>query len=686
MKLTTALQKVGIGIIVASTFLIPLLFLPVTSEFYDYNKQMFLILAASALVLLWVGTFIGDKQVRITRNPYSLPLLGFAASWLASAFLRSPNYADAFFDPNQAGTFVALVFFFIAAVNLVRSKKEVETIFHTMVASVSVVAFLAIIWASGLGEKIAPAAFMQNPVWTPVGNPFSTLVVLGSFVPFLITFLVREKANSAKSLILSISLFLCVVGSGLLAYRMFRPGSQYRPLFLTQQVSWSIALESMKNSPLLGTGPATYYNSFTQFRPLNFNLRPEWAVRFSSATNWYLQVLSVLGIFGLATYALIVLRTVRFLAQTVRAGSESSLNTIALASAAASTIIFGLQFLLPPSLTLFFITFVMLVMLVVSAKLLGFSSVHDANIDIVAHSDSGHRTAILPWIALILAVAAIAPSVFFAGRAYAAETLFQKALTAAAANQGKETYDTLISTIRVNPYKDTYHVAYSQTNLLLANSIASKQNLTDEERNTVAQLIQQAIREAKNAVALNPTKVSNLENMAAVYRNLLDFAQGADVWTVASYREAIKLDPINPNLRIALGGVYYATKNYDEAIRLFTQAVDLKPNLANAHYNLAAAYIAKGDNQAALNSLQNVLNLVDRNSPDYQQAQAEFEELKKKVGQNASPSNASTAPAKTELEAPKAQPSPKVNPPFTLPSELGPSSASPSGTNPPANP
>ena len=265
------------------------------------------------------------------------------------------------------------------------------------------------------------------------------------------------------------------------------------------------------------------------------------------------------------------------------------------------------------------------------------------------------------------------PTVYLTGRAYSAEVLFQKSLNAASANDGKKTYDTLITTVQANPFRDTYRVAYSQTNMLIANTLASNKDISDTDRNTVSQLVQQAIREAKNAVALNPTKVTNVENLASIYRNLLNFAQGADAWTTASYQQAVVLDPINPNLRIALGGVFFAQKNYDEAIRIFRTAVDLKPDLANAHYNLAAALREKGQYERALASLNQVMQLItDKNSSDYQTASAEADELKKRLNQPLLLSQKPSTP--TQLTTPERTPKPKIVPPIkvsdTLPPKL----------------
>ena len=174
-------------------------------------------------------------------------------------------------------------------------------------------------------------------------------------------------------------------------------------------------------------------------------------------------------------------------------------------------------------------------------------------------------------------------------------------------------------------------------------------------------------------MALNPTKVTNVENLASIYRNLLNFAQGADAWTIAAYQQAAVLDPVNPNLRIALGGVFFAQKNYDEAVRIFQTAVDLKPDLPNAHYNLAAAFREKGQYERALASLDQVMQYItDKNSSDYQTASAEADELKKKIAPKTAPiSEKPVSP--TQLTTPEKElPKLKIVPPIQVSEALAP--------------
>ena len=196
----------------------------------------------------------------------------------------------------------------------------------------------------------------------------------------------------------------------------------------------------------------------------------------------------------------------------------------------------------------------------------------------------------------------------------------------------------------------------------LASSIASKKNISDTDRSTVTQLIQQAISEGKATVTLNPDRSGNWQILAQIYQSIMPYAQGADQFAIQTYSQAATLDPIDPNLRIALGGVYYALGEYDNAIDAFKLAVLAKPDLANAHYNLAIAYREKKDYTDAETEMNNVLTLVPQNSADYKLAQSTLEDIKKNI----------PAASGNSLQAPQPAETSNIKPPITLPSEATP--------------
>jgi tetratricopeptide (TPR) repeat protein len=242
--------------------------------------------------------------------------------------------------------------------------------------------------------------------------------------------------------------------------------------------------------------------------------------------------------------------------------------------------------------------------------------------------------------------------------------MFLNSLISLNKGDAKATYDQMRKAITMSPYVDRYHAAYAQTNIAIAQSMAQNKNITDAEKQTIATLIQQAIREGKNVVILNPTRSGGWELLARIYQAIIPFAQGSDQFALQTYSQSIALDPINPNLRIALGGVFYSLGQYDSAIDTFKLAVAAKPDYANSHYNLSAAYREKKDYVNAISEMNGVLALVPKDSNDYKTAQAELEALNKKKPAT------TNANQPTELTQPEKVT--KANPQIELPKEATP--------------
>ena len=119
-------------------------------------------------------------------------------------------------------------------------------------------------------------------------------------------------------------------------------------------------------------------------------------------------------------------------------------------------------------------------------------------------------------------------------------------------------------------------------------------------------------------------------------------------------------------------------KQYDDAVNAFDLAVAAKPDLANAHYNLAIALREAGKNPRALQEFNNTLALVKPDSEEFKKVKADYDSLKEKVdaetaataGQVKTGSSGEQAP----LQAPQAASEPLVDPRLPLPQ----------GTEPPA--
>ncbi len=224
-------------------------------------------------------------------------------------------------------------------------------------------------------------------------------------------------------------------------------------------------------------------------------------------------------------------------------------------------------------------------------------------------------------------------SSYWLSRAAIAKYIFFKADQAGQSNQLVEMYQLQQQAIGFNPYVASYHRRYALTNLSLATALANKTDLSEEEQTNMAQLIQQSIREGQVATQLQPADADNWKALGQIYNNLTGAITGADQWAVSSYTQAVQAAPHDPDLRVALGSIFYGVGQFEQAEELFTQAIQLESNHANAHYNLANALVKQGRLESAVVAYENVLVLVEPNSEDYQVAAQELTTVRENLSQ-----------------------------------------------------
>jgi tetratricopeptide (TPR) repeat protein len=633
-------------IIIILVGLLPLFFLPLTSDFYDFNKNYLLMAGTLLLLGLWGVRMVLEKKVIFKITVFDLPVLAFALAYGAATLLSSPNRIEALILPGETGTILALALLYFIIINNLQAHKA-KRIGHSLIVSGSILGLIALFQFIGLGEAFSPVDWLKMKFWTPAGN----LLSLASFLSVvLVLVLIQiyslwEKKGEKNNVVLPFYFFTSLlIGGGLLTslYQLF---STAKPILLSYQNGWMIAIEALKNKPLFGIGPGNFISAFNAFRPIGFNLTDQWALKFGYSANFYLQLLTTTGIIGALAVCLLVWKIIKEIKNVGRLTEQTGVFL-----GLILTLILAL--VIPAN-------FLLLLLLFLLITLFGLH---------LPVKELSEESKILPVVIALPCFLLLIGGGWFLGRTYAAELAFNQSLEALRQNQGTQTYNLLIKAISLNPYSENYRLNYSQVNLALANAIASQSDLTDQDRNNISALVQQAIREAKAVVTLNPQNANNWTNLALIYRQLINFADGAENWALTSYQQAIALDPFNPQLRIALGGVYYSLANWDEAVQQFQLAVQIKPDFANAHYNLSAAYREKGDFEKAVNAMESALSLVPADSADYQKASDELEALKKKLGEKA----AATAEQPSETLQPP-QPLPTgIEPPLELPQEVQP--------------
>jgi tetratricopeptide (TPR) repeat protein len=284
------------------------------------------------------------------------------------------------------------------------------------------------------------------------------------------------------------------------------------------------------------------------------------------------------------------------------------------------------------------------------------------------------KSLILPFVTAVIILAFIGAVGYFSVPYIASDITFQKSLVAASQNNGSLTYQLQAQAIQTFPYRDGFYRVFSQTNLALANTLASQQKagttLDQTTQQNITTLIQQSINAARSAATIAPQTSLNWQNLSAVYKALIGFGQNAEGFAIVSAQQSISLDSNNPQEYITLGGIYYQLKQWDNAQNQFQQAIMLKSDYANAHYNLGHVLEQKGDSQNALAQYQIVRTLVINDKASLDQIDKEIAALQgqEQAAQQATQSNQNQATQNPVLNVTKPEAQlPAQNPPVKIP-------------------
>ncbi len=655
----SAVKKALLG---ALAFLFPLLFLTTTQDFFLTNK--FYLLVFGALILLAISTvgIIVSRKITWKRGPFDAGLSFLLVASAISIIFFSPNKVGALLSQNYG--LLALLSLTIVFMYIEKMHYQLRT-FNLLRYSTFVLSLITIFFflQPFKNATISPVMqFLRNPSFTPMGNRLDLALFLGFFLIASIVEMVRRKRHNAFDYVFVV---ITAIATGVTVFRIFSPETAAQTLLMPPfDVSWRAAVESLKNplNALFGIGVDNFSSVFSLAKSAQYNQTPLWTINsFNIGRSAVLQIFTETGLLGLLAFGLLLWTGLQHIQRD---------NQKDLLFASLFTYMVVVFFIFPISLPMLFLFFIVLTLT---------PRVHEET----QHFNLGSVVPLYVLVVIVF-VAVLGGLFYLVGRAYASEIYFRKSFIGLLNNNAKELYDNQREAVILNPFMERYRSNFAQTNLIIAVNIAQRANppqtaegqqtkprqLTKEERQTITQGIQASIQEAKAVVALNPQKATNWQGLAIIYRNLLNAAQGADVWTVSSYQRTIVLDPNNPIYRLNLGGVFYSLKNYPDAIRLFEQAVVLRPTWANAHYNLAWANFQNKSYANAIRSMENVLRLIDKNKTpdDYKRVVSELEEFKKKLPLEGKDS---TGSASQELNLPT-NPQPEISPKVELPKDASP--------------
>ncbi len=604
-------------------FIYPVFFLTLTSESYDYNKMVLLIITVTILFFLYSLKIVKERKIIFYGSSFTILLSFITGFYIISTLFQSPNITVALTTPLSTSTIVAGFMFYLLLIQMIKhSEKE----YFTGISVISVI--LISLFSISLYIGILPKS-----LFTPVGTLISTAVYLSVISVYLasklIIKIVKNPDNAVfdnKDLFYAISLFIILCALILLLIHL---STDQKPILLPLGFGWMILLEILKNikTMFLGVGPSNFITAFVLAKPLIFNQSPVWNIIFTSSSSFFLNMATEVGIIPALFYLVILFKSVRFISRDNQLTTDNTSTTFGVNQHTSTydhfpfiiTLIFSLliQMFLPTSMNLYIFTII----------LLAFASSRQIVIETdLSRLKLGSYFLLLPSIVFMCLI------LYFGGKVYLAEIYFKQSLNAIVNNQGSEAYNLEQKAISLNPYLDRYRLAISQLSLAIVNSISNKTTISEEDKQNIPRLIQQAIDQGRNAVVLYRTNVVNWDNLARTYASITNYAKDSDQWAIASYQQRLVLDPYNPLTRLALGGFYLYLNRWQDAENIFREAVSLKPDFPNSHYNLGFTLRQEKKYEESYKELQIALSLVTPDSTDSAKIKEELKLIPEKFG------------------------------------------------------
>jgi tetratricopeptide (TPR) repeat protein len=682
-EIVNYLEKASVAIFCLLFLIFPIAFTNLTTDFFILPKQALLIFATLAVMIMFgVKTLLLEK-VRIKRTPFDLPILLLLLALLLSSLFSSVKI-DSF--TNVLPVLLAGISYFGIVYNA-KNDKSVLALIASLLGGAILLSLVTIF--TFLKIYIFPFDFAKVATFTPSGSILDQalylLFVLPVGVYFISPFIFKrkfghtkeeKKADAIKIAGFGGASILILIGLIISIYGLLKVPGNFIILPLETGFQTAFAAISQDSGRILqgllfGSGFGEYLMDFTRFKQATFNLNPTlWTFAFTHSSTFVLELLATTGILGFFSYLFLCFKVVK----------EKPLFIPLIIVLAAS-------FILPLSYYTLVVIFFLLAVYVTLRGLIDNQKYYDVELELVALKkgfiafapESAREKGYGKMLSYTVFAVILILTLFIGYTSYdylATNIVFERSLVAASQNNGQLTYNDQSAALSsfTGKFNDVYYRVFSQTNLSLANSLAASvpkgASPSAQTQQTIYTLVQQSINTARQATTLSPLNTIDWQNLATIYRNLIGFGQNADQFAILAEQQAVQLDPTNPQGYIVLGGIYYQLGQWDKAQEQFQQSANLKPDFANAYYNIAHTLIQKGDLKNALASLQTVKSLVANDLANSNKVNEEIKALQDQIGQQSATQGQQTngqTGENTPLSVTAPSTLPSQNPPVKIP-------------------
>lgn len=297
-----------------------------TPEFllYETPKVALLNILTLVALLAWATSVFRSGVLQIRRPPFLLPVLVYSAVYVAATLLSFSPVLSIFGIVDRSMGLINLtnlVLLYLLAFNVLTTPEKQIRCLKVFVVGSTLVAFLGVLQFFGVNPLDLLPYLKGQRVGSTLGNADYCTPVIVLALPVAVAFVVKKRFLYAVPVaLLTAMLLFSLPIQGLTGEWRINVSSEGEAqaqtgiggaaeTFATVAVGrfevrkglWEAGIKAATEHPVLGTGPNTYRDVFTEYEPLYY-VRQLPTFREDKAHNEYIEVAQSTGFVGLAAY------------------------------------------------------------------------------------------------------------------------------------------------------------------------------------------------------------------------------------------------------------------------------------------------------------------------------------------------------------------------------------------------
>jgi len=489
-------------------------------------------------------------------------------------------------------------------------------IFFSVISLLSVLA-LEFLTLSSLWRLVTLAALVISVAFLAVVNFPPLWTVLAIFMLLLSVYLWLNPVRFARAAaaeetgpprrpvaalaVLAVAIVFMLFGRGIdriVADKLQIAQLELRPSLATTA---GIAREVLKTDPFFGVGPNRFVTSWLSFKPREFNLTVFWDIDFNNGIGLIPTFLVTTGAFGFLGWLAFLAVFIRLGLKAIVAAGAKSFDSfgrfLTVSSFLTGLFLWTFAFVYIPTTVIMALTFVFTGLFLAAAG--EGKIIRRADFSFSGSPRAGFVTVVF---LVIVAIASFSLEYAIANR-FISGLFVQKSVNVFASTGDLDRAEGLLKRAVSAAPADIVYRPLSELGLLKVNRLLARQGSmpVEELRDEFLVSFGEALRAAEKAVEFDTTNYLNHAALGRVYEAVVPLrVEGAYANASASYQEALRRNPHNPALYLALARLEAVNGDSKKAREFLAKAREEKENYTEAAFFLSQLEAAEGNVKEAI--------------------------------------------------------------------------------------